>query len=56
MDSPDPKIAIVVDWLTVLGGAESVIKSFVNIFPKADIYTTVSTPEMEHFLGKKKGN
>ena len=36
------KVVIVHDWLTDLGGAESVLQSFCNIFPDADIYTVVN--------------
>jgi len=41
---PDLRVAIVADWLTNFGGAESVVQSFVNIFPQADIFTTVFHP------------
>lgn len=46
------KVAIVADWLTVFGGAESVIQSFTNIFPQAPIFTTVYIPEKMTRLGK----
>lgn len=36
-----PKIAIVVDWLTNMGGAEQLALELHNIFPKAPIYTSV---------------
>ena len=36
----DKKIAIVADWLTTYGGAEKVVKSLHDIFPKAPIYTS----------------
>jgi glycosyltransferase involved in cell wall biosynthesis len=35
------KIAIVADWLTDRGGAERVILSLAEIFPRADIFTSV---------------
>ncbi|GGB75179.1 glycosyltransferase [Shewanella inventionis] len=35
------KVAVVHDWLTDLGGAEKVLKSIINIYPNADIYTIV---------------
>ncbi len=34
------KVAIVCDWLTNVGGAERVLKSIHDIFPKAPIYTS----------------
>jgi len=36
----DKKVAIVADWLTTYGGAEKVVKSLHDIFPKAPIYTS----------------
>jgi glycosyltransferase involved in cell wall biosynthesis len=35
------KVAVVHDWLTDMGGAEKVLKSILNIYPNADIYTIV---------------
>ncbi len=40
-----PKIAIVCDWLTVMGGAERVVLAMHEAFPQAPIYTSVYTPE-----------
>lgn len=40
-----PKIAIVADWLTTMGGAENVVLALHEAFPKAPIYTSVYTPE-----------
>lgn len=39
------KIAIVHDYLHQFGGAEKVIEKWLQIFPKADIYTSLHTPE-----------
>lgn len=39
------RVAIVADWLTVQGGAEKVLESFLKIFPQADFFTTVYIPE-----------
>jgi glycosyltransferase involved in cell wall biosynthesis len=36
-----PKIAIVHDWLTNMGGAEPLVLEIHNLFPKAPIYTSV---------------
>jgi len=35
------RIAIIHDWLVDSGGAEKVLAEFINIFPQADIYSTV---------------
>ena len=40
-----PKIAIVADWLTNMGGAENVVLAMHEVFPDAPIYTSVYTPE-----------
>lgn len=45
------RVAIVADWLTVFGGAESVLVSMRNIFPNAPLFTTVSLPHMEERFG-----
>lgn len=42
---PTPKIAIVHDWLTTMGGAENVVLALHDAFPTAPIYTSVYTPE-----------
>lgn len=39
------KVAIVHDWLTVYGGAESIIRILHDMFPDAPIYTTVYNKE-----------
>lgn len=48
------KIAIVADWLTNYGGAESVISAFHDIYPEAPIYTTMYKPSKMRELGKLK--
>lgn len=40
-----PKIAIVCDWLTNMGGAEKVVLAVAKAYPDAPIYTSVFTPE-----------
>lgn len=40
-----PKVAIVCDWLTNMGGAERVVLALHEAFPDAPIYTSVYTPE-----------
>lgn len=39
-----PKIAIVHDWLTTMGGAERVVLAMHEAFPEAPIYTSVYEP------------
>lgn len=40
-----PKVAIVHDWLTNMGGAEEVVLALHEAFPDAPIYTSTYTPE-----------
>lgn len=40
-----PKIAIVADWLTNMGGAELVVLALHEAFPSAPIYTSTFAPE-----------
>lgn len=49
------KIAIVTDWLTNYGGAESVISAFHDLYPDAPVYTTIFRPEKMKELGELKG-
>lgn len=47
-----PKIAIVHDWLTNMGGAEKVVLALHEAFPDAPIYTSTFVPEkMPEFAG-----
>ena len=47
-----PKIAIVADWLTNMGGAENVVLALHEAFPAAPIFTSVYTPDtMPAFKG-----
>ena len=41
----EPKVAIVCDWLTNMGGAERVVLALHEAFPKAPIFTSVFTPK-----------
>lgn len=50
----NPKIAIIADWMTNYGGAESVISAFHDLYPDAPIYTTMYKPEKMRELGKLK--
>ena len=42
---PAPKIAIVCDFLTTMGGAENVVLAMHDAFPDAPIYTALYTPD-----------
>jgi len=49
---PQPKVAIVCDSLTNMGGAEKVVLAFHEAFPDAPIYTSTYYPEkMPAFTG-----
>ncbi|MBI5422275.1 glycosyltransferase [Candidatus Peregrinibacteria bacterium] len=48
------KIAIVADWLTNYGGAESVVSAFHALFPDAPIFTTLYKPGKMRELGNLK--
>ena len=48
------KIAIVTDWMTNYGGAESVISAFHDLFPDSPIYTTMYKPKAMRELGNLK--
>ena len=45
MPAKQPKIAIINDWLTNMGGAEPVVLELHKLFPKAPIYTSVYDAE-----------
>ena len=40
MATAEPKIALVCDWLTTVGGAEKVLLKLHQMYPKAPIYTS----------------
>ena len=49
------KVAIVHDWLVTYAGAERVLEQLLNIFPEADLYSTVDfLPENNRALIKNK--
>ena len=48
------KIAIVADWLTGRGGAERVVLALADLFPQADIFTSVYKPEIFPELAHRK--
>lgn len=52
--SSSKKIALVADWITHWGGAERVLVKLMEMYPEADIYTSVFFPERpEAFKGRK---
>lgn len=49
------KVAIIHDWLVVPGGAERIVNLMLDIFPDADVYTTVyDSHSMEGSIRTKK--
>nr|BAT24207.1 group 1 glycosyl transferase [Klebsiella sp. SW4] len=54
--SKDRSVGIVADWLVTYAGAERVIKEFVDLYPKAELYSVVdflSDESRQHFHNKK---
>jgi glycosyltransferase involved in cell wall biosynthesis len=45
------KVALVHEWLTIIGGSENVFKEIASLYPEADIYTLVAQPETIDILG-----
>ena len=45
------KVALIQDWLTIIGGSEYVLKEIASIYPDADIYTLVAREETIKTLG-----
>ncbi|MBS7562858.1 glycosyltransferase family 4 protein [Mucilaginibacter sp. Bleaf8] len=45
------KVALVHEWLTIIGGSENVFKEIASLYPGADIYTLVADPETITKLG-----
>jgi glycosyltransferase involved in cell wall biosynthesis len=48
------KVALVQDWLTIIGGSEYVLKEIASLYPDADIYTLVAQDETIKELGFEK--
>jgi glycosyltransferase involved in cell wall biosynthesis len=48
------KVALVQDWLTIIGGSEYVLKEIASLFPDADIYTLVAQDKTIATLGFQK--
>ena len=45
------RVALVHDWLTIVGGSEYVLKEIALLYPDADIYTLVAQDEAIKKLG-----
>jgi glycosyltransferase involved in cell wall biosynthesis len=45
------KVAIVHEWLTVIGGSENVFKEITTLYPDADLYTLIARDETIRELG-----
>ena len=50
----DKKVAIVCDWIKDWGGAELVLEQLMEIFPRADIFTSVFFQEWNPLFEKRK--
>lgn len=48
------KVALVQEWLTIIGGSEKVFKEIVSLYPQADIFTLVAMDETIEKLGFSK--
>ncbi len=54
MSKDGKKIALVADWITHWGGAERIFVKLMEMYPEAEIYTSVFFPERpEAFRGRK---
>ena len=54
MNQNTKKIALVADWITHWGGAERVFVKLMEMYPEAEIYTSVFFPTRpEAFVGRK---
>jgi glycosyltransferase involved in cell wall biosynthesis len=45
------KVALVHEWLTIIGGSENVFKEIAALYPNADIFTLVAIPDTINTLG-----
>lgn len=50
------RVAIVHDWLTVIGGAERVLQQLLQVFPDADVYSVINClgPAEREWLGARR--
>lgn len=48
------KVALVHEWLTVIGGSENVFKEIASLYPEADIYTLVAIEKTVNDLNLSK--
>ncbi|KAB8039074.1 glycosyltransferase [Silvanigrella paludirubra] len=56
MKNNELKVALVVDWLTVYGGAERVVEQIIECYPNCDIYSLIDflNDEQRFFVKGKK--
>ena len=40
-----PRVAVVHEWLTIPGGSEDVVIELLEMFPKAELFTSIYDPE-----------
>jgi len=48
-----PKVALVTDWITIMGGGEKVVEQFHHLYPEAPIYTSYCTDSWRKTLDNK---
>jgi glycosyltransferase involved in cell wall biosynthesis len=48
------KVALVHEWLTIIGGSENVFKEIASLYPDADIFTLVAIDETVKTLGLQR--
>jgi glycosyltransferase involved in cell wall biosynthesis len=55
-DATPPRVAIIHDWLVVYGGAESVLRELLSLYPNADLFSIVDflgDDDREKLFGKR---
>ena len=50
---PTPSIALVTDWITIMGGGEKVVEQFHHLYPEAPVYTSYCTDSWRKTLDNK---
>ncbi len=48
------RVVIVADWITHFGGAERILVKLMQMYPEAEIYTSVFFPERPEYFRDRK--